>query len=311
MGMLDFPVRGKTPYGQPDAGLAKMLDGFSIEVMPRTAAKVPSFPDILPAGTRVYIASIDGTPFDDMVATAKRLHDDGFVVMPHIPARMVESRAMLEEWLRRYRDEAGVDQALVLAGGLPAPRGEFENSMQLFDTGLFEKCGFCRLHVAGHPEGSREIDTDGSTQNVDAALHWKQDYARRTGTEMAIVTQFVFDERPAIEWSERIRADGIVLPIHLGVAGPAKLQTLIKFAMACGVGPSIRILRKRAMDLTRLMLPYAPVEVLSGVANHLSSHRDSLIERVHVFPLGGIVAAADWTGKQQREATSRGSACLA
>jgi methylenetetrahydrofolate reductase (NADPH) len=129
---------------------------------------------------------------------------------------------------------------------------------------------------------------------VDAALQWKQEYARRTGTEMAIVTQFVFDARPAIEWSERIRANGITLPIHLGVAGPARLQTLIKFAMACGVGPSIQVLRKRAVDLTRLMLSYTPAEVLSGVANHLTSHPGSLIWQVHVFPLGGIVAAAGW-----------------
>jgi methylenetetrahydrofolate reductase (NADPH) len=279
-----------------------VLAGFSIEVMPRTAAKVPSFPDILPAGTRIYIANIDGTPFDDMVATAKRLHEDGFAAMPHIPARMIESRAMLEEWLRRYRDEAGVDQALVLAGGLPAPRGEFDSSMRLLQTGLFEKYGFRRLHVAGHPEGSRDIDADGSTLIVDAALRWKQEYARRTGTEMAIVTQFIFDARPAIEWSERIRSCGVSLPVHLGVAGPAKLQTLIKFAMACGVGPSIRVLRKRATDLTKLMVPYTPAEVLSGVANHLAAHPQSPIEQVHVFPLGGIVATAGWVGDQRREA---------
>jgi methylenetetrahydrofolate reductase (NADPH) len=303
MGILDFPSRSKSPAGEPDGGLATILRGFSIEVMPRTAAKVPSFPDLLPAGTRIYIANIDGTPLDDLVATAKRLRADGFEVMPHFPARSIESRAVLEEQLRRYRDEAGVDQALVLAGGLPEPRGEFENSMRLLDTGLFEKYGFRRLHVAGHPEGSRDIDGDGSTRNVDAALRWKQDYARRTGTNMAIITQFMFDARPAIEWSERIRVAGISLPIHLGVAGPTKLQTLIKFALACGVGPSIQVLRKRAMDLTKLMVPYTPAEVLSGVANHLATHPERLIEKVHVFPLGGIVAAADWVRDQRLEAT--------
>jgi methylenetetrahydrofolate reductase (NADPH) len=224
--------------------------------------------------------------------------------MPHIPARSIESGEMLEIWLRRYRDEAGVDQALVLAGGQAEPRGGFDCSMQLLDTGLFERYGFRRLHVAGHPEGSRDIDADGSTRNADAALHWKQEYARRTGTEMAIVTQFAFDARPSIGWSERIRADGITLPVHLGVAGPTKLQTLIKFALACGVGPSIQVLRKRAMDLTKLMVPYTPAEVLSGVASHLAAHPDSLIEQVHMFPLGGIVAAADWIGDQRREAAA-------
>ena len=71
MGILDFPSRGKGPAERSVAGLAKALDGFSIEVMPRTAAKVPSFPDILPAGTWIYIANIDGTPFDDIEGTSR------------------------------------------------------------------------------------------------------------------------------------------------------------------------------------------------------------------------------------------------
>ena len=65
----------------------------SIEVMPRTAAKVDSFAALLPAGTRVYIAHIDGTPIEEMVATAKRIAAEGFAVMPHFPARSIESRS--------------------------------------------------------------------------------------------------------------------------------------------------------------------------------------------------------------------------
>src|SRR4051794_40856915 len=81
----------------PGAGdaLAGMLADFSIEVMPRTAAKVADFRDILPAGTRVYLAHIDGTPFDEMLATARRLGDEGFAVMPHFPARGIADKAEL------------------------------------------------------------------------------------------------------------------------------------------------------------------------------------------------------------------------
>ena len=52
-----------------------------------------------------------------MVATARRLTEEGFVAMPHVPARLVPDAATLDCWLRRYRDEAGVAEALVLAGG--------------------------------------------------------------------------------------------------------------------------------------------------------------------------------------------------
>jgi methylenetetrahydrofolate reductase (NADPH) len=45
-----------------------LIEDYSIEVMPRTAEKVEDFRALLPAGTRVYIAHIDGTEIEDMVA---------------------------------------------------------------------------------------------------------------------------------------------------------------------------------------------------------------------------------------------------
>jgi len=274
--------------------LKAFLEGVSIEVMPRTAAKIDDFKPLLAPGSRVYIAHIEGTPIDEMVATAKRLAADGFAVMPHFPARIIKDEAILEDWLKRYAGEAGVTEALVLAGGVAKPHGKFYSSMQLLDTGLFEKHGLKRLHVAGHPEGNADIDADGTTRNVDAAVRWKQDYADKTGTEMALATQFVFDAKPMIAWADRLKADGISLPIHAGVAGPAKLQTLIKFAVACGVGASLGVLQRRARDLTKLLKPFEPTDVLTALAEHKAANPDSLIERAHIFPLGGIRASADW-----------------
>lgn len=278
--------------------LSALLEGASIEVMPRTAAKIDNFAAILPAGTRVYVAHIDGTPIDEMVATVRRLGDEGFAAMPHVPARIIADRAMLRDWLTRYR-EAGADQALVLAGGVPGVAGEFASSMDLLRTGLFQELGFTRLHVAGHPEGNKDIDPAGGTAEVDAALRWKQDFARDTGVQMAIATQFAFEAGPVIAWAERLAAMGIALPIHLGVAGPTKLQTLIKFAIACGVGPSLAVLQKRAMDLTKLLVPFAPTELLGEIAAYKAAHPESLLERIHLFPLGGINASADWLGEHR------------
>ena len=61
--------------------MVSFLQDYSIEVMPRTAEKVDNFKDLLPSGTRVYVAHIEGTPIEDMVSTAKRLNADGFKVM--------------------------------------------------------------------------------------------------------------------------------------------------------------------------------------------------------------------------------------
>ena len=281
------------PTASPE--IEALLKDFSIEVMPRTAAKVEQFAKLLPTGTRVYIAHIDGTSIDEMVLTARRLAAEGFEVMPHFPARIIPDEATLADWISRYQGEAGVGQALLLGGGVSAPAGDFDNSMQLMETGLFDKAGFTRLHVAGHPEGNRDIDPDGSDRNVLEALRWKQAFSERTDAEMAVVTQFVFEADPAIAWAERLRAEGIGLPLHIGVAGPAKLQTLIKFAVACGVGPSLRVLQKRARDVTKLLVPHEPTEVLTRLAAHRAAHPDSNIRNIHFFPLGGIAANGAWT----------------
>jgi methylenetetrahydrofolate reductase (NADPH) len=268
------------------------LKGYSIEVMPRTAEKIEDFRTLLPKGTRVYIAHIDGTPIEDMVATARRIAGEGFDVMPHFPARIIKDKATLANWIAAYQGEAGVKQGLLLGGGIPQPVGDFDNSMQLIETGLFD--GFERLHVAGHPEGNKDIDPNGGDEVVMKALAWKNAWAERTDAKVAMATQFCFEAGPVIEWANKLAAAGVKIPVHIGVAGPAKLQTLIKFAIACGVGPSLRVLQKRAMDVTKLLLPYEPTDFVTELAMHAAKTPNFNIEQVHFFPLGGIKTNAEW-----------------
>ena len=274
--------------------LKDFLVDFSIEVMPRTASKIESFNEILPQNTRVYIAHIEGVPIEEMVETAKRLSSEGFNVMPHFPARIIKDKDTLENWIQRYQDEAGIEQALLLAGGVSRPHGSFESSMQLVETELFEKYNFKHLHFAGHPEGNKDIDHDNSTKNVDSALSWKQKFKERTDINLALTTQFCFEANPVIEWVDSLVKNGIDIPVHIGVAGPAKLQTLIKFSIACGVGPSLRVLQKRAKDVKKLLLPFEPNDFLETLAEHKKANPNFNITNVHFFPLGGIDVNASW-----------------
>ena len=114
------------------------ISGYSIEVIPRSAAKIESFAEILPKDTRVYIAHIQNEEIEAMVATAKRLYEEGFNVMPHIPARMIKNQSMLHDWISMYQNEAGVNEALLLAGGSNTPIGDFDSSIQLIESGLFD-----------------------------------------------------------------------------------------------------------------------------------------------------------------------------
>ena len=115
--------------------LKKFISGYSIEVVPNSASKIESFKEILPTNTRVYIAHLETENIATMVATAKRINDEGFAVMPHIPARIIKNQATLTDWISMYQNEAGVNEALLLAGGSTKPVGDYDSSMQLIESG--------------------------------------------------------------------------------------------------------------------------------------------------------------------------------
>ena len=273
------------------------LNGYSIEVTPNAAAKIENFAEVLPVNTRIYIAHIEGTPFDEMLTTAKKITDEGFIPMPHFPARIIEDKDMLESWLSQYSGEANVQEALLIAGGSKEPAGVYDSSIQIIETELFDKYSFKRLHVAGHPEGNKDIDKDSTHTNVNKALSWKNEYAKRTDAQIAIATQFCFDSGAIIQWANSLIDMNIDLPVHIGIAGPAKLQTLIRYSIECGVGASMKVLQKRAKEITKLLLPYEPTSVISELAEYKSQNPDFNIEQVHFFPLGGTKTTANWVKK--------------
>jgi len=274
--------------------IKKFLDGFSVEVTPKAASKIENFEDYIPSGTLVYIAHIEGTPIEEMVETAKKINDQGFCAMPHFPARIIKDKNVLEDWISRYKNEANVSNALLIAGGANKPYGEYDSSIQLIESELFDKADFNNLHIAGHPEGSMDIDPDGSTTNVDQALSWKNEFSKRTDANMAITTQFSFDANSVISWANNIKEAGIDIPVHIGIAGPAKLQTLLRYSIECGVGASIKIIQKRAKDLTKLLLPYKPTNIITELATYKANNPSFNIEKVHFFPLGGIKQVSDF-----------------
>ena len=274
--------------------IKKFLDGFSVEVTPKAASKIENFEDYIPSGTLVYIAHIEGTPIEEMVETAKKINDQGFCAMPHFPARIIKDKNVLQDWISRYKNEANVSNALLIAGGANKPYGEYDSSIQLIESELFDKADFNNLHIAGHPEGSMDIDPDGSTTNVDQALSWKNEFSKRTDANMAITTQFSFDASSVISWANNIKEAGIDIPVHIGIAGPAKLQTLLRYSIECGVGASIKIIQKRAKDLTKLLLPYKPTNIITELATYKANNPSFNIEKVHFFPLGGIKQVSDF-----------------
>ena len=274
------------------------LNNLSLEVMPRTTAKIDNIQELIPKDTLLYIAHIEGTPLDDMIDTARRLRSEGFSVMPHIPARIVLNDRHLEEIVKRYRYDADVSKALLLAGGIKVPHGDYNSSLQMLNSGIFDRIGFTDLHVAGHPEGNKDIDRNGGTKIVDKALIDKQRVNNMTNANIAIVTQFTFESIAIVKWLQHIRQIGIDLPVHIGIAGPTRLQTLVKFAIACGVGPSIRVLHKHARNVSKLLQPFEPTELVHELDGYIGKNEFSQVAGLHIFPLGGIRSSAEWIQRQ-------------
>ena len=262
----------------------------SVEVAPRQAMRSSDLPGLFPPGTRTYLTDVGVDSLRDFVAATRRLADLGYVPVPHIPARRIRSRAELETRIRAYAEEAGVTDVLVIGGGLDRPAGPYTSTMEVLESGLLDRNGIREVGVAGHPEGSPEF----SLATAEAALRLKQDFRERTGARMRIVTQFGFDPDVYVNWAMAVRESGIGLPIHIGVAGPASITTLIRYAALCGVGSSVTFLKKRGGALTALAAQHSPESVVGPIERHWQQTPESPIRQIHVFPFGGLTQSAAW-----------------
>jgi methylenetetrahydrofolate reductase (NADPH) len=271
--------------------IRNFMADFSLETTPGSAAKIADFREHVRPGTKVYITFLPGSDFNDTVAVAARLRREGFEPVPHFAARSIPSRSVFETNVKRVVEEAGVSQVLLIGGAMPAPLGEFSDTMQLLATGVLDKHGIRTIGVAGHPEGSPDIPEEAIRQ----ALQWKNEFARRTAAKMYVVTQFCFEAAPIIKWDKHIQAEGNRLPIHIGIPGLATLKTLMAHAKACGIGPSMRFITRQAMNVAKLLTVAAPDKLVADLAAYQANDPACGIRGVHMYPLGGLKKSAQWS----------------
>jgi methylenetetrahydrofolate reductase (NADPH) len=272
--------------------LRELASEASIEVTPRHAEGLAALDGVLATGTRVYITALPGADPGDLVRASAFVRAAGHVPVPHIVARGLAGDAALDELLGRLVEEAAVDDVLVIAGGIKTPAGAYSGAMDVFGSGLLERHGIVRAGVAGHPEGSPDIRPEAMRE----ALVEKNAFAESSPIELRIVTQFALAAAPYLEWERRIRAQGNRLPIVAGIPGVTSPPTLLKYALACGIGPSIEVLRKQSGGLLKLATTrlWKPDAVAEGIAAGIAADPDSLIGGLHLFPFGGIERSAAW-----------------
>lgn len=272
------------------------LKRMSIEITARQIDKLPLLRDKLPQGSRVFIALIDPADVAGQLHAAKALTQAGFVAVPHIPARFVRDLEDLKSRIGALAQDAGVTEMLVLGGGAPQPIGIYDAAIQILETGVFEASGVKRIGIAGHPEGNPDITKVHGEAMLLKALKEKQAWLKAKGIDGFIATQFLFEAGPVADWARMLRAEGIDLPIHVGVPGPATIKTLVKYAAMCGVGNSARFIRKQAMNITRLLTVNTPDGFIEGLADLHFNRPELGISAPHMYPFGGFDKLFDWVG---------------
>ena len=95
-----------------------------------------------------------------------------------------------------------------------------------------------------------------------------------------------------------MRHAGIAAPVRIGVAGPAHLATLVRFALTCGIGASLRMLRDRPGSVARLLGDVGPDELVRQVADGLAAMPGHGVTGFHFFPFGGVEKTAAWRAKR-------------
>jgi methylenetetrahydrofolate reductase (NADPH) len=272
-----------------------LMDDVSIELTPREVALAPSVPALLPAATTaVYLTYLSSIGYAGTIDEAVRLTGVGVRVIPHIAARALTGERQLDDLLARLTGEAGVTEVLVIAGGIAKPAGPYAASIEVLRSGLLQRHGISAVGVAGHPEGSPDIDAGGLAQ----AIADKNELARDTGLSMQLVTQFVFAPQPVVAWERALREAGNQLPVRVGLPGLVSAARLLKFGIMCGVGPSLAIIRKKAGSVVKLVSakPQLPDGTPPGVARAAVDDPAARFSAFHFFPFGGFEATATWAG---------------
>ena len=233
---------------------------FSLEIGPKTDL------DTLPALKDVYITMLPGGDYKDTAEQASKLVKKGLNPIPHFPARSIENDVQLKEYVSRCKD-VGVRQVLVI-GGSREPIGSFDSSIQILETGFFEQM---KIGIAGHPEGSPDI----SDSKLEKAMKDKKPYADY------IVTQWLLDSQKIIDFVSKQ-----TIPVHVGITGPLKITSLIKFANIVGAKNSLNFLKSNFSKALDLMRPKDPNDLIGKVKSHT--------DFFHIYTFGGLKETNKW-----------------
>lgn len=276
------------------------LPDYSAEVTTPDRKSLDHAARLMPKDARVYVASLPKDAPDRQIKVCSEVSDLGLIPVPHIVARNIANRDALNDLLGRLSREAGVDRALILGGDRDVPAGDFDSSLQLIESGLLQEHGIDKIAIAVYPEGHPRLPG----HVLDKARAEKIAAARAGGLQLILISQVCFESAPIIDCLRKIRAEGVTERVRVGVAGPAKYSTLVKYAMICGVGASLRALKER-QSLTKGMLAGETPEKLILELEEAGEAEPSLnIWGIHFFTFASLQNTIEWVESFRGKAAS-------
>ncbi len=270
--------------------IVKILKGFSLEITPFVANKIENLSQFIKPSTTIFITFLPGSDYKDTVNTAKKIQQERLNPAPHFAARSIKSKEMLEDYVSRIVGEANVKKILIVGGAGKHQIGPYADTVSLLETGIFDKYGITDIGVAGHPEGSPDI-TD---KEIKKSLILKNKFSETSDANFFIVSQFCFDAESILNWSIKINSEGNKIPIIIGLPGVAKLSTLIKYSLSCGIGNSMNFLKKQGSNVLNLVKTQEPDKLVRKLAVSAEVLKKNGIDGIHIYPLGGIRKSSEW-----------------
>ena len=270
--------------------IVKILKGFSLEITPFVANKIENLSQFIKPSTTIFITFLPGSDYKDTINTAKKIRQEGLNPAPHFAARSIPSKEMLEDYVSRITGEANVKKILIVGGAGKEQIGPYADTISLLETGIFDKYGINDIGIAGHPEGSPDIPD----KEIKKSLILKNKFSETSDSRFFIVSQFCFDAEAILNWSMRINSEGNKIPIIIGLPGVAKLSTLIKYSLSCGIGNSMNFLKKQGSNVLNLVKTQEPDKLVRKLAVSEEILKKNGIEGIHIYPLGGIRKSSEW-----------------
>ena len=263
-----------------------LLTGADFEVIPLEGV-LDKASSIEPGST----VSVTASPTRGMSPTldlAIELQARGHRAVPHLSARTIENRRDLASIIKRL-DDGGVGQVFV-TGGDGQAHGDYFDALSLLEDMAAVGHPFLEVGITGYPEGHPAISPD----------RLRQSLLEKQALATYVVTQMCFSPETIVEWITSIRADGVTLPIKVGVPGAVDPTRLLSIGARIGVGESMRFLAKNRGSILGMLRPgrYQPDRIIGRLAR---LGEDLKMTGIHIFTFNQIEPTVAW----HRKALSR------